>query len=333
MLISELKMRRKRLNPVYFVFGACLFVWLSIPPHIADGMRSFSVAALAPTWELTREVQKYLADRPLFWEQKKQTDDALTKRLELENAMLRAQVEKMSVWLIDEERIEKQLERFHKIDGSIKPFLQRRAKHLACLIRDELIAMPCSVIYRDPSSWSSSLWVGIGNEANQSIGRQVIAKNSPVLSGASLVGVIDYVGKKQSRVRLITDASLCPSVRAARGFFKNDEEGALLAKGELHGSGGPLWRARSSRLKGVGFNFDFPDEEGGPPIGVDLLKEGDLLVTTGFDGVFPPDLVVGTISHIDPMLPGAFTYDIDVSPSASDLNHLKTLYVLPPRSE
>ncbi len=329
-------MRRKGVNPAYIVLGACLFGWFSIPRYVADEMRSFSVATLAPTWDLTREVQKYLADRPLFWEQKKQTDDVLAKRLELENAMLRAQVEKMSAWLLNEERIEKQLELLQKVEktsGKMRPFFERRGRHLASLIQSELVAMPCSVIYRDPSSWSSSLWVNIGEEDNQVLGRQVIAKNSPVLSGSALVGVIDHVGKKQSRVRLITDANLCPSVRAARGFFQNGEEGALLAKGELHGSGGPLWRSRTSTLKGVGFNFDFSDEEGPRPQGVELLKEGDFLVTTGFDGVFPPDLVVGTISHIDEMQPGSFTYDIEVDPSVSDLNHLKTLYVLPPRSE
>ena len=185
--------------------------------------------------------------------------------------------------------------------------------------------MPCSVGYRSPSSWSSSLWVNIGEETNASIGAKVVAKNSPVLSGTAVVGVIDFVGKRQSRVRLVTDEHLCPSVRVARN-------GLYLAKGEIHGSGGPIWRSKAATLKGVGFNYAFEDECGACPEGVDLFQKGDLLVTTGFDGVFPPDLVVGTVRRIHPSKPGSFIYSMDVDPAASDLNDLKALYVIPSRN-
>lgn len=70
------------------------------------------------------------------------------------------------------------------------------------------------VIYRSPTFWSSVCWINLGSESNHA---QVIARNSPVLSGQCLVGLIDYVGKHQSRVRLITDSSLVVAVRAVRG--------------------------------------------------------------------------------------------------------------------
>ncbi len=70
-------------------------------------------------------------------------------------------------------------------------------------------AVEAKVIYRSPSLWRSSLWIDQGE------GR--VALNSPVIKGSSLVGVVDYVGKKQSRVRLITDSGLSPSVRVSRG--------------------------------------------------------------------------------------------------------------------
>ncbi len=69
------------------------------------------------------------------------------------------------------------------------------------------------VIYRNPHSWGSVFWVDVG--------QGVVEKNSPVLSGDALVGLVDFVGKKQARVRLITDVGLKPSVRAVRGALQN----------------------------------------------------------------------------------------------------------------
>lgn len=65
------------------------------------------------------------------------------------------------------------------------------------------------VIYRTPSLWNSVLWIdrGVGD----------VELHSPVMKGSSLIGVVDYVGKRQSRVRLITDSSLSVAVRVSRG--------------------------------------------------------------------------------------------------------------------
>lgn len=361
---------RKGIPPFFILIGALLFCWLSIPRHVSDVLRSFSVASLSPAWDWGKGMQKYLSDRPsLFSKQQNIIQDS---KAELENGILRAQLEKIAKWLIDEERIAGQLALFDKMEknqataGQGKGFFERRARHLQSLIQAELMAMPAVVIYRDPSSWSSSLWINVGEQDNEMLGKQVIAKNSPVVSGFSLLGVVDYVGKKQSRVRLISDSGLSPAVRAVRGAARNDEiiskvnflmehlvgkeallqdlqafkqelesksEEHYLAKGEIHGSGSPLWRARSSLLKGVGFNFDYPDEEGSAKKGIPLLKKGDLLVTTGFDGVFPPDLKVGFVKEVKAPKPGGYSYEIDVSPIVENLNDLETLYVLPPRGD
>ena len=48
-----------------------------------------------------------------------------------------------------------------------------------------------------------------------------MGKNSPVLFGTSIIGVVEYVGYERSRVRLITDEKLVPSVRAVRGRENN----------------------------------------------------------------------------------------------------------------
>ena len=46
-------------------------------------------------------------------------------------------------------------------------------------------------------------------------------KNSPVIIGFQVVGVVDYVGKWCSRAKLITDSSLTPSVRVSRGVYED----------------------------------------------------------------------------------------------------------------
>ena len=232
--------------------------------------------------------------------------------------------------------------------------------------------MPAQAIYRDPSSWSSSLWINVGEEDNRIMGRTVIAKNSPVVAGVALIGVVDYVGKKQSRVRLITDSGLCPSVRAVRGAAQKREIASLasalierldasfdgmnpsalldqlealkknlvagwdenyLAKGELHGSSSPFWRSRRPLLKGIGFNFDYADEEGSKRNEIPILKEGDTLVTTGLDGVFPPDLLVGRVAKVYPVKAGGYAHEIEARPAAPHFNDLETLFVLPPRGD
>lgn len=196
------------------------------------------------------------------------------------------------------------------------------------------------VIFRTLANWDQFLWVNVGSQRNEELGRVVIDKNSPVVSGENVVGVIDYVEKRRSRVRLITDVTLVPSVRVARTVAN---ERLYLAKGELSGSSQVLWRGYSKILKGSGFNYDFRDPKGGPRDlrtgrlmnqkggeALPLIKVGDLLVTTGMDGVFPPDLKVATVTKILPLKEGDFAYEIEALPTAQDLDELKILFILPP---
>ncbi len=178
------------------------------------------------------------------------------------------------------------------------------------------------VIYRDPTNWNSSLWIDAGSET---VGN-MIHNNSPVVLGDSLVGVIDFVGPRQSRVRLITDSGLVIAVRSLRGSI-------FFAKGEIQGGSEPLWRSPATHLRGIGFNYDFADSEG-PARDLreteGILAVDDLLVTTGMDGVFPAGLRVGRVTLIDPLKEGAYTYSLQASPTTANLFNLSHLFVLPP---
>lgn len=366
-------MSRKTVSYPYFVLGVFLFCWISLPRTTSDSLRSFAVASFSPIWKGWGR---------LFQDRRSADSGKEIARLQWENQNLRARIESAQDWIHFEAQIGDQLEVLKAVPKN--EFFKRRAAQLRGKLESQLLSFPAEVIYRDPSSWSSSLWVYAGEEDNRALGRKVISKNSPVVSGCALVGVVDYVGEKQSRVRLITDSGLSPAVRAVRGGMQNRELGLILngllsrlearedlfasseerqalltrldglkmkldpaleesylAKGELHGSSAPFWRSRGLVLSGVGFNYDYADEEGpardlrtGRPVGSSLpaqpiLKEGDLLVTSGLDGVFPAGLLTGTVSRIAPLKEGSYAYEIEVRPAAYCLNDLRTLFILP----
>lgn len=331
---------RKTLTYPFLGLIAFLLIWINLPLVLSDRLRDFVSAPFG----------------------KGHTKNSAEGQLQIENLNLRTQIEHAYEWLLFEQKAASQL-----ADNS---FLQKRGEHIRQRLTEQLLAIPAQVIYRDPSLWSSSLWVNVGEKTNRALGKKVVAKNSPVLSDGSLAGVVEFVGEKQSRIRLITDSGLCPSVRVCRGPVQNRElihhidalikllehrsdiekEGAMaqlqtlkkslgtdwedgyLAKGEVHGSSTPFWRSRAPMLKGIGFNFDFPEEAAGSKT-VPILKEGDLLVTTGLDGVFPPGFSVGTVTHVTPRQAGDPTYEIDVRPIVTHLNDLRTLFILPPVSD
>lgn len=242
------------------------------------------------------------------------------------------------------------------------------------------------VIFRTPNRWNSVLWLNKG-----SLDSPLIKKNSPVLSGDALVGVIDYVGKNASCVRLITDSRLNPAVRVARGGFDralnialsmvqeaadNDDlpiksedekkaflwmihhiqqerkalaEPLFLAKGILQGTGEPLWKAQNALLRGSGFNYDFKDQHGpardlrtGEPVdtlheyipqtSTPIVQVGDLLVTSGMDGIFPEGLKVAKVHSILPLTEGAFSYELYATAAAADIMNLDFVTILPPQN-
>jgi cell shape-determining protein MreC len=357
----------------YLFFGCALLLLLALPVQVTERLRYASVFLALPVWKALRG----------------SSPDSLEKeRLAWENQALRAQVDSVREWLLFDQRVDEQLDRLkeltHREEGDAfwREFFRRRGEELAQRLSDALQSLPATVVFREPASWSSALWIDVGERDNESLGRVVVAKNSPVIAGRSVVGVVEEVGSKQSRVRLITDPRLVPAVRAVRGgeqhhrllehinallvgleqvegvsesmrvlrdlkaLLSGKEEARYLAKGELHGSGAPLWRARHPLLRGVGFNYDFADAEGpgrdlrtGEAIQggkrsdpVALLQPGDLLVTTGLDGVFPPGLDVAVVTQIELLREGGCTYELQAAATAENLQELSHVRVLPPRS-
>lgn len=366
----------------FVTLGCALLILLSLPKQASDPVRAFAVASFAPAWNVAHRFKTYLYDRPFL---RSETRAPLeVSELKIESQSLRSQLETQQAWKQWAQHLESQLAALQQLKIDIhQPFFQRRWEEMNDLVQRQFFAILAPVIYRDPSSWSSSLWIQAGQKDNESLGRVIVGKNSPVVIGSSLVGVVEFVGWQQSRVRLITDSGLIVSVRAARGKWQDRElsqlvrsledrvssrqdlplspqekdyflsvlerlqghagfEDGYYAKGHLQGSSSPFWRARGLSLKGVGFNYDYSDQEGpsrelrtGKPIGasgsaVPILQEGDLLVTSGLDGVFPAGIQVAVVTDIAPLSEGAYSYDLEARPSASYFNDLQNVFVLPP---
>jgi len=294
--------------------------------------------------------------------------------LESENHSLKLQLSRVREWLLSEERLDERIAKLQEAKDlsrskeSFREFYAQRAKHLAGVMDQEMLSLQARVVFREPSNWNSFMWIDQGSNSNDQIGFEVIAEGSPVLSGHSIVGVVEEVQERRAKVRLITDEMLTPSVRAMRGldqdhillepigvllqqlrlrddllegeereeiFFslsrleskiKKVSDGAYYARGFLKGSSESLWRSKSLVLKGVGFNHEFEKQQSSGP----LLQEGDLLVTTGLDGVFPAGFPVASVTKIAPLKEGAVAYDLEAVPTAGNLHELSLVRVLPP---
>lgn len=381
-------MRKISYKPYAFL-ALLLFVMLSMPYKSSEKIRSGAIAAVSPAWcslnSLKDSFFKITTILPSRGFALSPTQELEIERLRQENQNLHTQLEMVRAHLTSEEAIREKLAIIQASDTS-SPFFHKKIGELFRLIDFQAHSVLGKVIFREPASWSSSFWINIGECNNEALGKRIVAKNSPVVVGTTVVGVVEYVGQNRSRVRLVTDSGLVPSVRVARGAEQNRtlieqidalrltltlrsdvgvapqvlktlaqlreglhvEEGSLyLAKGEIYGSSQPLWRSRGLLLHGVGFNYDFADEEGparhlhtGEPLdmmssstkrgGVPLVKVGDLLVTTGMDGVFPAGLKVAQVVHVYPLREGAPSFDLEAKTLVTNLDSLTYVTVLPP---
>lgn len=136
--------------------------------------------------------------------------------------------------------------------------------------------------------------------------------------------------------------TLIDNLEILKKSIEGSQDGVLLAKGEMMGAIYAYKMNDELILKGSGFNYDIADSEGpsrdlrsGKPYysklpAMPLIAVGDLLVTTGMDGVFPEGLSVAEVLSIDILKEGAYSYDITAKSTAKSLDQIKYLFVMPP---
>lgn len=366
---------RRRSNTPYLILIGTVLLLLSLPKHVTESLRGAVAAFFGPAWESYSQFKLFSAKK---FNPEIIVHEELSKSL-LENELLKMELSRLNDIFQSELNLQTYLKELDAPTEITAKLTQQRRKQLRELLKVEMSAIPAKVIYRSPNAWNSTFWINVGSDKG-------LEKNSPVVVGDSIIGVIDYVGNHQSRVRMITDSALTPSVRVVRGalqqehfsvqleeledyllkhgeFFESqDQKSALLslldklqnhlkssknslmlAKGEIQGSGAPLWRTSGKVLQGVGFNYDFADDEGeardlrSGKLETDwndselpLVEPHDLLITTGMDGVFPPGLKVATVTKVFPLKEGDIAYQLTARPVAKNLDDLSVVYVLRP---
>ncbi len=209
---------------------------MSLSRRTSDKMRGESVALLAPLWEklLTfKHFVKHPTQSSVLTSFSVKED---AQRLHLENQLLENEIAHLQKQLNEQILLSSEIAQIHSLSPKeassltteYQKFLERNLK----TIHWRLKAVPARVIFRSFDTWSSSLWINVGEVTNQTHQASLIALNSPVVIGKAIVGIIDYIGKYQSRVRLISDHRLTPSVRALRGgeqdFFISEQIDRLL---------------------------------------------------------------------------------------------------------
>jgi rod shape-determining protein MreC len=126
-----------------------------------------------------------------------------------------------------------------------------------------------------------------------------VSLNSPVITPQGVVGRVIAVGPTAAIVQVITDG--------------NAGLGAMLANsranGEIRGQNGEFCRLDSIS-------------------GLNEVKEGEQVLTSGLDGLYPKGILVGTVSQVL-VGSGATLHQISVRPSAP-IDRLEEVLVLPP---
>jgi rod shape-determining protein MreC len=169
--------------------------------------------------------------------------------------------------------------------------------------QNDIKKVPARVIARDPSVWFNTIMINRGSSSG-------IAVNMPVVTAGGIVGRIITVSPWASQVMLITD----------------EKAGAGAVVGQL--GSGALGSVKGRADLGVALI------EMRYVSGLEKVENGDYVMTTGQDGIYPPGLNVGRVVEVKS---GTATtaHQILIQPGAQ-LDRLEEVAVLlyhpPPRS-
>ncbi len=170
----------------------------------------------------------------------------------------------------------------------------RRLKNLLRFSeRSSLNGIVASVIARDSSNWISTITIDRGSDDG-------LREGLAVVDGNAIVGQTTAVGKKASKVLLLTDntSAIDAIVQTSRaeGTIEGGANGAML------------------QLRYVLKLKEF------------AVSPGDRVIASGLDGVYPKGTLIGIVHTVD-VTGGGLFQEIDVQPSV-DIFRLENVLVL-----
>ncbi|WP_456431627.1 rod shape-determining protein MreC [Thermosulfuriphilus sp.] len=156
-------------------------------------------------------------------------------------------------------------------------------------------SLSAQVVGRDPSMWFRSLIIDLG-------GDEGLEEGMAVITVGGVVGQILGVTPNYAKVMLITDPNSAVDVVVQRSR----------ARGILRGQG-----SETCNLEYVSMEAD--------------VREGDLLITSGLDGIFPKGLLVGIVKRVLPDRQEGLFQRVEVRP-AINLEDIEEVLVILRRS-
>lgn len=239
---------------------------------------------------------------------------------------------------------------------------------LACYTR----SIEAPIIRKSLTEYAAFIFIGKGRFDDPH--SNTLKVDSPVVYGNTLIGVVEEIEDRISKVRLLTDARMVVPSRAIRGgrslshvqakarglyslldedsplgeeilaFLRRDGcDETVHAKGCIQGGGLPFLGRRVPYLQATNFSGFYRDEDSSsrdiygkeytlkktPSLAI--LAKGDIIVTTGEEGVFPPGLAIGIVSSC-PTTKDGVTLDAHVAPLIS-LQEISGVTIISPYRE
>ncbi len=309
-------------------------------------------------------------------------DETSLEKVKLDNYILKSQIAYIQEWIAAHQKFEDFFSELKKLDKTqhLAVITQDAQKKRLKILQDFLNLFGryafAKIIFKEPFSSSSYAWINLGEGYNKKIGNNLIQKNSPVVYGDHLLGIVEEVFPNHSKIRLITDPNLVVSVRSSRGDqqlkivnakasdlldsleliqelswakkeglkellieltkdLEKDGHDRFYAKGEVFGAEYSPFLAFQNALIGEGFYLQTAQKSLQQSANIDgfkeiAIKQGDLLVTTGLDGLFPKGLKVGIVLKVEPSQLGQLAYKINAKSTLPDMNEIEYVQVLPP---
>lgn len=212
------------------------------------------------------------------------------KDLYNENARLKANLNDFSSMRVQIQELERQNKQLKEDLGLIN-----RSTGLNLLASN--------VVGRSPSTWNSVITLDVGSKAGVSKDMAVITANK------GLVGRVYEVTPYHSKVLLITDME-----KMAVSGLVQLESSKTPAYGMVRGAVDNVPQSQRARVEMTSI-----------PLAANV-KEGDAVITSGLSDIFPPALLIGTITKVEEDRLG-LTKTADIEPFAN-LDHLEVVYVV-----
>jgi len=172
--------------------------------------------------------------------------------------------------------------------------LSLKLKELKFPQREKFSAVTANILRRNPSTWWQTSVVNRGLQDG-------VADFQPVLSSEGLVGKVELAGESESTILLLSDEKCQVSAKIAG----THELGILSGQ-----------RVQSGATPVLNLKYLSPNARD--------IKPGMKVFTTGRGGLFPPDILLGTIEKYTN---GSFYAEAIVRPSV-DFEKIRTVFIL-----